>query len=181
MSQPNTDERFKNNLLDLCALLRETIVYINGQGYNLALKPSMIDIGINLLKGQLAENVINGFINRSYKFVNETTSYWDMCLIKDEKFLIDNVSIIFGEFPQDFLKTFTEIISLKDKENNLVVKIETRESIWAFLHAMIRGSIRYIHEKREMKEIDGKKQYTKEFFPQISISKQVQIWKIKKL
>lgn len=184
--KPPTEERFKNNLLDLCQLLKDIVLYIKSQGCLDTFNPVLMDLGINFVRGIEAKKIIHNFIDKSYIITNtnssnSTETYWDKIRMKDEEFLRNNLHIIFGMLPADMIKIFSDILNSKNKEGENILKKETWDSIWVFMDALIKGSIRYIHETRIPEVVDGKKKYTIEYFPQISISTQVKLWNIKNL
>lgn len=181
--QPCTEERFKIVIIDMAQLIRKIVVYVNSKGYKTKLTPQTIDLGTVALNGFSGKKLTHEFVKRSYKIAPgcETDTYWDKAREKNEDFLHQNLSILFGELSMDLVQDFSDIMKLKDDKGKYVVVDETRESIWEFLQALIKISIRFVHETRKPELIDGKKQYTVEYFSEISVSKQVTLWKIKSI
>lgn len=169
---PPPVERIKANLLEIIRLTRDTIRYVSNKGYKIELDPSLCDVAIKILEGVDSHRIVDGFLQRSY-------NYWDKIKLKDEPFLLANAEILFGELPNNVIQTFVSMMLAKNDEGKSFVPDETKECVWELIHAMIKGAIKYVHESRCPKEIDGKKQYTVEFFPKIRVSKEIEIWKIK--
>ncbi len=166
------EERVKANLLEIIKLTRDTLIYVSNKGYKINLDPKLFDIAISFLQGWETIKIVDGFISRSY-------NYWDVIKSKDEIFLLENAKVLFGEIPTSFIEIFVDMMKAVDKDGKSYVPDETKECVWKLIHAMIKGAVKYIHSSRCPKEIDGKKQYTVEFFPQVSIRKQIEIWEIK--
>lgn len=169
---PPPVERVKSNLLEIIRLTRDTISFVKGKGYKIDMDPNLCNIAVKILEGVQSNKIVDGFIERSF-------NYWDRLKNKDEEFLLVNATVLFGELDLSVTNTFAGMMRAKDENGKSYVQDETKESVWKLIHAMIKGSIKYVHESRCPKEIDGKMKYTNEFFPKIRISEQVQIWNIK--
>lgn len=170
--KPPPVERVKSNLLEIIKLTRDTVIYVGNNGYKIELDPKLFDVAVNILNGFNADKIVQGFIERSY-------NYWDKIKAKDEPFLLANAEILFGELPSNLIQIFTKMMESKNEEGKSYVPDETKECVWDLIFAMIKGAIKYVHESRCPKEVDGKMKYTVEFFPKVSIRKQVEIWNIK--
>ena len=157
----------------------------------------MLDIGISILETTNAENVIEKFIKKcdDYSKNNESVHkdelhphIWERLKDKDRKFLLDNMSVIFGDEYADKIDMFLEFIETKDKNGKLIVNEDQEEEMWDIIHGMIRIVIGYIHERREPgeieKEVNGKviktQGYTKKYFSDFSIKKLSERWGLTK-
>lgn len=126
------------------------------------------------------------------KFIIKSSAYWPQIKDKDVKFLIENASVLFAELPEQYIKGFCQLFDMSDKQGNPMVSEDRISEIWDFLHAMIRISIRHIHETRRPKEVEviskddnGENvkskvvQYTQEYFPTLSVRNLVETWQVK--
>lgn len=165
-------ERIKANLLEIIKLTRDTIKYVSNNGYKIDVDPALCDLAVSLLAGWSSEKIVDGFIQRSFK-------YWPMIKERDEDFLLNNADVLFGELPTNVIANFTNMMKARNEKGESYVPKETKDCVWDLIHAMIKGGIKYVHESRRPEEVNGKKQYTVEFFPEIKIREQVEIWKIK--
>jgi len=166
------EERFKENLIGLCRLAQDTIRYVQAKGITTKLQPVMIDMAIGMIQQSQAINIIQGFIRRS-------RPHWEEIRQRNESFLITNLSTLFEEVSSETLAYFSELILIKDAEGKLAVQQDTRDSMWAFLGAMVKGCLRHIHERRclQTKE-DGTKGYTVSYFPEVSLRTYATAWGI---
>jgi len=169
--KPTPVERVKSNLLEIIRLTRDIISYVSQNGYKINIDPNLCNIAVKILENVQASKIVDGFIERSF-------NYWDKLKEKDEEFLLLNSNVLFGELDQNVISAFASMMKAKDPNGKSYVPDETKESVWKIIHAMIKGSIKYVHESRCAKEIDGKMKYTVEFFPKIRISEQVKNWNI---
>ena len=125
-------------------------------------------------------------------FISKSVTYWDQIKNKDMNFLLENSSVLFMEFPQQYVTNFCKIFKMADTDGKSLISENYIDEIWDFLHAMVRICIRHIHETRNPKEVevvsksdDGVSvktkmiQYTVEYFPSLSVRKLVETWKVK--
>lgn len=172
MSQP---EKFQNNLLELIDLVKETVSWLNQNGYETKVSPFTISLGKAFVSTWDPNETIHTFIERSYE-------HWDRVQHKEEEFLTSNAEILFSGVSKEHISSFTEIFRLKENVDGKEVSVippETKDSIWEILHAMIRISIRHIHLTRKPELNDNSKMaYTVKYFPHISVRKNVEKWKV---
>ncbi len=187
-----TAQRFHGNLLDLVDLTISTVAWLQTQGITSLITPGKLSFARIIIAGWSPDDSIKGFITRS-------ATYWEQIRNKDLEFLTLNANVLFGELNMpDYVKAFGELFGskrpTKDANGGVVmvpaIAPETLDSIWGFLQAMVRICIRHIHEKRVAKlvpvdeMVNGQvtkvmmSRYTEDFFPEISVRKQVDLWKL---
>lgn len=195
-------QRFHTNLLDLCDLLGTTIGWVNEQGVSTNLSPLMATGVRFYVATWQPDKAIEGFISKS-------ANYWDEIHKRNKQFLVENADVLFAELSdyKAQIQAMSNLFAMKRTVNvsqpdgttrtveQYVIPDETLDSIWDILHSMVRISIRHIHERRKPvlveveadETVDGKPKkvtkkvprYSVEYFPEISIKKNVQLWEVK--
>lgn len=179
-SLPSAPERFKNNLGVLFEIFERIIPEANAKGLDTTLLMLALPVGRDKLEKTKSDTIINGFISKSYK-------YWDKIYTKDTSFFADNATSIFDEAPPVILDIVKTIFTVNAPDGGKYVSEETEIEVWNLLKSLVKISINYVHTQREMRTIqetdkDGNthtiKKYTKEFYPQLSISKLKEKWSV---
>lgn len=186
LSEP---QRFKGNALDLYDHNIAIVKWVEEQGTKTDINLLLFNLGRMMVNGWDPEYMITEFIKKTY-------TYWPSIKAKDEKFLINNAAVLFGDLPKENVEGFTRLYSLK--RQNSTTKTETylvpqpsRDTVWDLLSAMVRNSIRFIHQKRRPEIItveevkpDGSRvvkqtsKYRVEFFPDISVRRMIEVWNV---
>jgi hypothetical protein len=158
--------KFKTNLINLCDLLGEIIDYVKNKNFETDLNSGVINIGKMVIESKNSIELIIPFIKKSY-------NYWEFIYEKNEDFLINNCFVLFEGIPENYIIVLKEILERKD-----LIDDEIRENLWEVIQALVVNCIKHIHIHREFSE--EKQKYTKTYFPDVSIKKEFERWKIKK-
>ena len=171
-TETTNSQSIKEHIDKLCNLGVNIINYIKQKGFDTPLDPSLLrlaSIGLNFIS---SAKITNTFIGRSYK-------YWDKIQKKDETFLIENCDVLFNGLDQESIKNFSNIFAAKQSDGTSVLPIETKESIWELLKAIVCNCIRHIHKIRSRDPISGK--YTVTYISDISVRLESKNWAIDNL
>jgi hypothetical protein len=143
MEQQRTEFRFFEKLNDLTGLLYDLV----DKAYKkkmLLLSPDKITLGFEFLKQKNKLQLINKFIQYSYK-------YWDEIYNKKDDFFINHADILFKDLPMNEFITqfFKDLFSLRDPKTNQYIVDETdREDLWGYFHYFVKTCIRHVHQER---------------------------------
>jgi hypothetical protein len=85
----------------------------------------------------------------------------------------------FYGIPEKSLEDFDKLFDLKKKDGSLLFDESVQSLIWDIFDSFIKDSICYVHTKRCPDPTT--KKYTQAFFPEISVKKQVENWKVTSL
>lgn len=135
-------ERFSSNLKDLCELTVDTLNFLISKGYTDVPNPTLMT---------LASLFVNSFNDNAKieKFIERSNEHWDKIRQCDESFFIENARDIFADkVSMENIDMFSSIFKLKNPKGEFAVTKDTRESFWEFFHALVKISIRYIHQER---------------------------------
>jgi len=169
-------ERFKERVIQLCEFVKNILAEAKENGLETPASPFVMDLIINFIKKEDSDKVITTFILRSH-------ASWDRAHAKEQDyFRTDGLKAFYG-IPEKSLEDFNQLFDVKKADGSLLFDESTQEGIWEMFHSLIKNSVCYIHCQRDLKEDPetGKKKYTKNFFPEISIKKNVEMWKIASL
>ena len=135
------EEKLYQNLVDMLDLVRELVASCFEKGWT-EIHPNVIQIASSFLSTMDKDILIDNFISRSY-------FYWDQIKKKDEDFFFDNAHKVFTELPSDQVQAFTVLFTAHD-DDKLIVSEEDRESVWEYLHCMVKISIAHVFNKRKV-------------------------------
>lgn len=206
LSKPSAPRRFKAVFSGLYDLGADIIADIESRGYAVPVSSLMMRLGKIVVIPVMLEKYTTGDekeiarVNEEEEkcttiietFITKSAVYWAQIKERDMNFLIENSAVLFSDLPEKYVTGFTSLFSMKDKNGAALIKTQDIDDLWKFLEAMVRISIRHIHNSREptyidvvSKSGDGKVekclQYTKDYCPTIKVSKLVDIWQIKSL
>jgi len=183
-------DRFKNNLVTFLDIISE-----------------MCDDGRE--KGVVNDNfsflpLLKIFINTTFKeymlenFITRTHEHWTKIREKDIEYfktmgleLFDFVgsgkmekykegNSLLQKLSTSQIENFKKLLETSyqvDGVKYYILDDERQGDIWKILHSFVRISLIYIHEKRQY--INGA--YTVEFFPEISVKSNAQLWNVKSI
>lgn len=164
-------DRFKGNADGILSIAGEIITAANEKKVKTSLSPTLFSIGRNFIGKADGKLAIESFIQSS-------AQYWDSAFSKDEKLIVENADILFRELPIELVKEFSRLYVYPG-----LVSEETKKEIWAFVHAMIKQSIRYVHLGRVPTTNPAGSprpfSYAKTFFPSIKLAEQAGKWGVK--
>lgn len=150
-------DKFFINMMDTTTVVRYLVEKLNKHG-NYSVSVSVVDIAKAALLVFSRETLIRGFIIGSYDF-------WDSIKNKNDNVIEDHSDIIFGGFSSTYVDGFKEMFKAKKEDGSLIINQKDRETIWTFLHALVKISIRYVHEMREpYSDSKGDLHYHNKFF-----------------
>lgn len=153
-------------------LIKQNLILIKEKGHNIEIDPELVTLAITAINILDKKYVIEAFINNSKNLWNEFKK-------KNEEFFIENANVIFKNFPSSNVDPFKILFRSKDNDGNLILTQETKENIWKFFDGFIKISIKYIHQERLPKNVDGKIIYQRSFHDDVDLVKEAQIWGIK--
>lgn len=149
-------ERFYDNMMIFSNVIEQLIIRLNNEGHT-DIPSGLLGIAIAMLKGYDKTESIQKFIRNSHK-------HWSEILKKDDDLISENTMLIFTAVPTSYRENLHKCFKEKDKDGNLIITSAERESIWVFLHSLIRISIKYIHENQgAYSDKEGRKRYKKHY------------------
>ena len=156
----SNNKSFIDNSLQLCEKVKAWIK--EAPDSQAKLTPLMLDFLITVIESSDTTNLIDGFISKSYP-------HWDRILAKDEKFMIENSDVLFGDIGKNKVDAIVKLYTLT----------QDKSETWSIVHDMVKCSIRHIHTVRfPIKEGDGVR-YTISFFPNIKLKACAEKWNVK--
>ena len=195
MEQPKeSEDRFKANFDMALDVISEILAILEGHQVACPIGSFFYSIGKTFGKQMDKVTVINSFISK-------TAAYWQFIRDRDPEFINNHVlTMMSGEESMvshigNINKMFTIIQEKKFILNDgsttnpeLSLKIssllaEKLDQMWQLLESFVRISIKYVDRNRSPTIItnpDGttKRKYEKAFYPDLSIKKLVDLWKI---
>ena len=162
--------KFKENLVNLCSLIVDFYDYADKQGTNPPITKFVLMTGRSFFVGKTDDLLIDQFCQKSWQ-------YWDRIKSRDEEFFLKNAASIFAGIPDLFISQFVSLITMDYNGSRLISK-ETLDDMWAHLEAMVKISIRYVHERRTPKKVDSVMKYTVGYVPGLSIKKNVELFEV---
>lgn len=168
-----SEKNFRKNVEELIDLTVETLNWVKREGINHDISVGKLTMGKLYMNTYDDHSLITGFIKRS-------KDHWEKIKNRDEEFLFNNSSVIFSEFEDENIEFFNKLFLMKNNKNEFIIQKETKNAFWDILEDMVKNSIKYIHEFRGMEYNEEKKKnvYKRNYFPDISIKKQVELWQI---
>ena len=183
-TRPSAPRRFKTNFSGLYDLGIDIIQDLEKRGYSVPVSSMLMRIGKMIIIPQMSEKGVSPEELQSDEkkclvmietFIVKSAAYWEQIKNHDEKFLVDNSSVLFSDLPKNYVDGFKDLFAMKDR-GELIVKKEDLDDLWQFLEAMVRISIKHIHLTREP---DSCGKYTKDYSPTLKIGKLIEIWQVK--
>lgn len=152
---------FKENVLSLINLSCKIINYVKETGYETTANAGIFQMGSVIVSISNNDDLIDGFINRSY-------IHWKIIKEKNIDFLINNSSLLFSDIDQDTLHPLTELFEKK------IIKDEYIDELWDIIHDMITNCLNYIHIRRKKDPNTGK--YTVTYIKEINLRLMKEMW-----
>ena len=183
-------DRFKNNLVTFLDIISE--MCDDGREHG------VVDDGFSFLP------LLKIFINTAFReymlenFITRTYEHWGKIKEKDIEYfkglgleLFDFVgsgkmekykegNSLLQKLSTSQIENFKKLLETSyqvDGVEHYILDEERQEDIWKILHSFVRISLIYIHERREY--VNGG--YTVEFFPEISVKKNAEMWNVKSI
>jgi hypothetical protein len=165
-------ERFKDRVIQFCDFVKGILQEANDNGIETPASPFVLDLIKNFIKKEESDKVVTTFILRSH-------TSWERAYNREEDyFRSDGLKAFYG-IPEKNLDEFNQLFDMKKPDGSPLFDQTIQEGIWEMFQSLIKTAICYIHYMR--KPDPTTKKYTQNFFPEISIKKQVELWKLTSL
>lgn len=175
MSTAPEEERFAKNTTILAQAVHEGIKRLYEAGYK-TIDPNLVELAVTVISTFDKHYLIQGFIESSHE------KCWDNIKRRDEIFFVQNASDIFKYLPMDQVNLFKDLFNTKDANGNSVVSQSLKDQLWDLFDAMIKISIKYIHNNRapySYSTSDGPRNaYGSSFFDEVNIAHHAGVWKV---
>lgn len=172
MSLPPPQERFKERLVQFIDYTKSLVIEANEHGIETPVSPFILDLSKNFIGKEDADKIITTFILRSYE-------NWERIRLHDLDFMKGEGLKSFYGIPEKNLKDFTALFEVVKPDGSKLLSPEVEEKLWDFFESLVRISVCYVHMKRSPDPTT--KKYTQNFFPDMKVKSQVELWKITKL
>lgn len=176
MSIAPEEERFAENTIIMAQAIHDSITRLYNAGYK-TVNPLLVELAVGIIARFDKHHLIQGFINNSHQLC------WDAIKRRDEKFIVANAGEIFKYLPTDKVNLFKDLFETKDDAGNSVVSESLKEQLWDLFDAMIKISIKYIHNGRKPCAYAGENglvnAYTHPFFDEVDLAYHVGVWGVK--
>lgn len=161
-------ERFHSNFQGFLDLI---IYYLQEAGEKgiPTLRPEIFQLAKQFITTQDPNKVIE-------TFTIKTGPHWDLIRKRDVDFFLNHANELFHVFSAQHIESFKLLFTTKDFLDG-----DDLDSIWNYIHSMIRISMKWIHEQRKpVKKIgdDGveKKGYTVRYLTEIDLHHHAEQW-----
>jgi hypothetical protein len=171
MTQP-PQERFKERVIQFCDFIKNILTEANNNGISTPASPFVLDLIKNFIKKEEADKIITTFILRSH-------NSWERALNRERDYFRTDGPKAFYGIPEKNLEEFNLLFDTKKPDGSLLFDESVQEGVWEMFQSLIKTSICYLHYMRKPDPVT--KKYTQNFFPEISIKKQVEMWKLSSL
>ena len=172
MSEPVVlpeEQRFAKNAVVLGQAVLASITKLYNEGYQIV-NPILVQIAVAAIGAYDPHGLIQGFIENSHEIC------WDAIKVRDETFFVENVGTIFKYLPTQEVNLFKDLYTTKDVTGKTVISEALKEQIWRLFDAMIKISIKYVHNNRVPYEYNGVKGYRSSFFDNVDVEKHAATW-----
>lgn len=174
MSPPQ--ERFKERLCQFIDYTKSIVIEANENGIETPVSPFILDLSKNFIGKEDSDKIVTTFILRSFP-------NWERIRLHDLEFMKGEGLKSFYGIPEKNLKEFTALFDLVKPDGNRLLSEEIEVKLWDFFESLVHISICYVHMKRKpaLNPATNKVGYTENFFPDMKVKAQVELWKITKL
>lgn len=176
MASAPPEERFAKNTIIMAQAIHESIKKLYDSGYK-TIDPNIIAFAVTVISSFDKHYLIQGFIDNSHK------KCWDYIKERNEVFFLNNSGDIFRYLPMDKINLFKDMYETKDSQGNGVISQSLKNQIWSLFDAMIKISIKYIHERRSPYSYsEGSRivnAYGASFFDEVDLNRHMGIWGVK--
>jgi hypothetical protein len=165
-------ERFKERLVQFIDFTKSLVIEANEHGIETPVSPLILDISKNFIGKEDSDKIITTFILRSFQ-------NWDRIRNHDLPFMKGEGLKSFYGIPEKNLKDFTALFDVVKPDGTPLLSPPVEEKLWDFFESLVRISVCYVHCQRKPDPVT--KKYTANFFPDMKVKAQVELWKITKL
>lgn len=171
MQQPSEAERFAACASELIEILLDILEEMASDGYYI-FDMKVLHTAKAALMLHDKKELIEGFIKESHKF-------WDKIKEEDTNFFLQNAKVLFNSLPFQDIDPFVKLFTVKDCENNFLLREEAKKGIWNFFHSMVKICIKYIHKARApFISVKGIKSYDAKFAEDIDLQRNINLWEL---
>ena len=171
MSTPPQD-RFKDRLVQFIDFTKGLVVEANEAGIETPVPPFLLEISKNFIAKEDSDKIITTFILRSFQ-------NWDRIHSHDLEFMKGEGLKAFHGIPEKNLKDFTALFNVVKPDGTKLLSAPIEVQLWDFFESLVKISVCYVHQQRKPDPVT--KKYTQNFFPDMKVKAQVELWKIEKL
>lgn len=172
---PPEEERFAMNVNIMVQAIHESVQRLWDAG-NHELNPGLIQLASAVISQYDKHDLIQGFIKNSHELC------WNLIKTRDENFFIKNASEVFKSLPIDKVNLFRNVFLMKDTAGKSVVPDSLKAQLWDLFDAMVKISIKYVHNNRGAYSVNTEsgpvKKYNRPFFPEVDILAHATVWKM---
>jgi hypothetical protein len=166
------EERFKERLIQFIEYTKSLVVEANEHGIETPVSPFILDLSVNFIGKEDADKIITTFVLRSFQNWHRIHKH-DLPFMKGE-----GLKSFYG-IPEKNLKDFTALFDVVKPNGEKLLTPEAEAKLWEFFESLVRISVCYVHMQRKPDPVT--KKYTANFFPDMKVKAQVELWKITKL
>jgi len=172
MSLPPPEERFKERLIQFCEYVKGILKNANDNGIETPASPFVMDLIKNFVKKEEADKILATFLLRSY-------DNWEKVRSREKNFFRTDGLKAFHGIPEKSVDDFNKLFDVIKPNGEPLLDDSTMEGIWQLFESLIKTSVVFVHHQRCPDPVT--KKYTKNYFPGMSIKKQVELWNITSL
>lgn len=169
--------KFAANVGVMIDAVHDSVTRVYNAGVITTINPDSIRFIAGIILKFDKHELIQGFINKSHG------ECWDRIRVRDEQFFLENVGSIFQFLPADKVNLFRDLYLAKDAAGKNVVPDSLKEDLWGLFDAMIKNSIRYIHNGRGPVAtstatgiVNG---YRATFFKEVDVQRHAATWQVR--
>lgn len=172
MSMPLPEERFKERLVQFCEYIKGILQEANDAGIETPASPFVMDFIKNFIRKEESDKVVTTFVLRSF-------ATWEKIKNREKDFLRTDGLKAFAGIPEKNVEEFNKLFDIKRPDGTPLMDDSTMEGVWQLFESLIKLSVIFVHHQRCPDPTT--KKYTKNFFPDMSVKKQVEMWGITSL
>ncbi|CAH6420859.1 Hypothetical protein HVR_LOCUS1308 [uncultured virus] len=176
MSLAPEHERFAKNTTIMAQAVHEGVKRLYDAGYK-TIDPDLIDSAVRVISIFNKHFLIQGFIENSHE------KCWDKFKEREEDFFVENAGDIFKYLPMDKVNLFKDLFVTKDSAGNSVVSQNLKNQLWDLFDAMIKISIKYVHNNRSPYSYSTpngiSNAYGASFFDEVDIGHHANVWNVR--
>lgn len=169
------EERFAKNTSILAEAVLEGVRDLYSKGYA-TINPTVVEFAIGVIQAFEKHYLIQGFIENSHE------KCWDFIRTRNDEFFVKNASEIFKYLPINQVDLFKDLFSAVDSHGNKVIPRGLMDEIWDLFHAMVKISIKYIHNNRSPYSYSTQSgifnAYGSSFFDNVNIAHHASVWNV---
>jgi hypothetical protein len=178
VTQPPVTERFSETIGELSVFIVDLVTEVEKNTGHKTVDPKLIKLASFMIGAIDKNELIEGFIGHSYL-------HWEQIRLQNRDFFAENGADIFKNLPMKEVDNFKRLFTTKDRTGEFLVCGDNSDILWEYFGALVKMSIKYIHEKRKpFTSIDDGKEvhdYSVSFMDNVNVENCVGLWKIKLL